>query len=76
MALRSCLFGILQTTYIAGGKLRARGNCWDALAIDFVRKMNFDLNFITGAGFSAKSGRVDVIVAEQEEHEEQTPRDL
>lgn len=46
------------------------------MAIDFVRKMNFDLNFITGAGFSAKSGRVDVIVAEQEEHEEQTPRDL
>jgi DeoR/GlpR family transcriptional regulator of sugar metabolism len=42
--------------YIAGGKLRARGNCRDALAIDFVRRMNFDLNFITGAGFSAKSG--------------------
>lgn len=42
--------------YIAGGKLRTRGNCRDALAVDFVRRMNFDLNFITGAGFSARSG--------------------
>lgn len=42
--------------YIAGGKLRARGNCRDALAIDFIRRMNFDLNFITGSGFSAKTG--------------------
>lgn len=44
------------TVFIVGGQLRSRGNCRDALAIEFVRKLNFDINFITGAGFSAKVG--------------------
>jgi DeoR/GlpR family transcriptional regulator of sugar metabolism len=42
--------------FIVGGQLRSRGNCKDAFAIDFVKKLNFDINFITGAGFSAKVG--------------------
>lgn len=44
------------SVFIVGGKLRSRGNCVDALAVEFVKKLNFDLNFITGAGFSAKVG--------------------
>lgn len=44
------------TVFIVGGQLRSRGNCRDALAVEFVKKLNFDINFITGAGFSAKAG--------------------
>lgn len=42
--------------FIIGGQLRSRGNCRDALAVEFVKKLSFDINFITGAGFSAKFG--------------------
>jgi DeoR/GlpR family transcriptional regulator of sugar metabolism len=44
------------TVFIVGGQLRGKGNCRDSLAVEFVKKMNFDINFITGAGFSAKVG--------------------
>lgn len=42
--------------FVVGGKLRSRGNCVDALAAEFVKKLNMDINFITGAGFSAQNG--------------------
>lgn len=44
------------SVFIVGGQLRSRGNCRDALAVEFVKKLNFDINFVTGAGFSAKVG--------------------
>jgi len=46
----------LIDVFMIGGQLESRGSCKDALAIEFVKKLNFDLHFMTGAGFSAKVG--------------------
>jgi len=42
--------------YLIGGRVRSRGNCVDALAVEMIKKLRLDLNFITGAGFSAAFG--------------------
>jgi DeoR/GlpR family transcriptional regulator of sugar metabolism len=42
--------------YLIGGRVRSRGNCVDALAVEMIKKLRLDVNFITGAGFSAAFG--------------------
>jgi len=42
--------------YAVGGKMRRSGSFVDSLACDFVRRMHFDLCFLTGAGLTADFG--------------------
>jgi len=46
------------TVYVTGGKMRmhSRGNMVDTLAVNFVKNMNFDLNFVTAGGYDAEFG--------------------
>lgn len=39
-----------------GGEMDAKGNCYDALAIETIKKLRFDKCFITSAAISAKFG--------------------
>lgn len=42
--------------YVTGGKMRQSGSMVDSLANDFVRRLHFDLCFITGGGLTADFG--------------------
>ncbi|MBQ7917144.1 MAG: DeoR/GlpR transcriptional regulator, partial [Firmicutes bacterium] len=42
--------------YVAGGKMRTSGSLVDSLAAEFIRRIHFDLCFLTGAGLSASFG--------------------
>lgn len=42
--------------YVAGGKMRQSGSLVDSMAAEFVRRLHFDLCFLTGAGLSAEFG--------------------
>lgn len=42
--------------YLAGGKMRQSGSFVDTLATEFVRRLHFDLCFLTGGGLSAAFG--------------------
>lgn len=42
--------------YITGGKMRQSGSLVDSLATEFIRRMHFDLSFLTGAGLTADFG--------------------
>lgn len=44
------------TAIILGGEMDHKGNCYDAIAIDTIRKLRFDKSFITSAFISAKFG--------------------
>lgn len=48
-------FGHVEV-YLAGGKMRQSGSLVDTMAADFVRRLHFDLCFLTGAGYSPKFG--------------------
>jgi len=43
-------------TYIIGGQMRPNGRMVDSMAQELVRSMNFDLSFLTGAGFTPDFG--------------------
>jgi len=42
--------------YIVGGKMRKNGSLVDSLATEFVKRIHFDLCFITGGGLTAEFG--------------------
>jgi len=43
-------------TYIIGGQMRSNGRMVDSIAQELVRDMNFDISFLTGAGFTYDFG--------------------
>jgi len=43
-------------TFIVGGKIRDRGSIYDSIAIEFIKNIKIDINFITGVGFTARYG--------------------
>ena len=42
--------------YVVGGKMRQSGSLVDSLATEFIKRMHFDLCFITGSGLTLESG--------------------
>jgi DeoR family transcriptional regulator, fructose operon transcriptional repressor len=48
-------------TFVIGGKLRSRGYMADALSIETVRNMRFDIEFMSAIGFSANFGLSNTI---------------
>lgn len=41
---------------VTGGEMRPNGTCWDGFAVEQIKKLKFDIAFVTSAGISPKFG--------------------